>query len=107
MKVSVEDKNRVKDVIFHYPWLMSDEAKDSIIEEYYGILQLEDDLDKARSYARQVEKNLKDAKEKFDAKKGLFTLEFEDKEVEHVDRTEINLAVVNPTDASRKTYTGS
>lgn len=107
MKVSVEDKNRVKDVIFHYPWLMNDEAKDFIIEEYYGILQLEDDLDKARSYVRQVEKNLKDAKEKFDAKKRLFTLEFEDKEVEHVDRTEVNLSVVNPTDASRKTYTGS
>lgn len=54
-----------------------------------------------------MESTIKELKNSFSSKANLFTLEFEDKEVEHVDRTEVNLSVVNPTDASRKTYTGS
>lgn len=107
MKVSIEDKSRIKDVKFHYPWLMNEEAKESIIEEYYGILQLEDELDKARLSVRYLENKLKEARNEFSAKSSLFTLEFEDKEVEQVDKVEVTLSVVNPTDASRKTYTGS
>lgn len=107
MKVLVEDKRRIKNVVFNYPSLMSDKAKDEIIKDYNYILELEDDLAKARDYVRQLEGCLKEAKDKFLEKKVLFTLEFENKEVEHVDRTEVNLSVVNPTDASRKTYTGS
>lgn len=107
MKVSVEDRRKIKDVKFLYPNLMSDTAKEDIIDEYNYILELEDNLDKEREYVRSLEGYLKESREKFNAKSNLFTLEFEDKEVEHVDRTEVNLSVVNPTDASRKTYTGS
>lgn len=107
MKVSVEDRRKIKDVKFLYPNLMSDTAKEDIIDEYNYILELEDNLDKEREYVRSLEGYLKEAREKFNTKSNLFTLEFEDKEVEHVDRTEVNLSVVNPTDASRKTYTGS
>lgn len=107
MKVSVEDRSRVKNVRFHYPHLMSDIAKECIIDEYNDILNIEDELDRTRNLVRELENLLKERRESFNAKSELFTLEFEDKEVEHVDRTEVTLSVVNPTDASRKTYTGS
>lgn len=105
MKVSVEDRRKIKDVKFLYPNLMSDKAKEDIIDDYNYILELEDNLDKAREHVRSLEGCLKEAREKFNAKSNLFTLEFEEMEVEHVDRTEVTLGVVNPTDASNKNYT--
>ena len=105
MKVSVEDRRKIKDVKFLYPNLMSDTAKEDIIDDYNYILELEDNLDKEREYVRSLEGYLKEAREKFNAKSNLFTLEFEEMEVEHVDRTEVTLGVVNPTDASNKNYT--
>lgn len=46
MKVSVEDRRKLKDVKFLYPNLMSDTAKEDIIDDYNYILELEDNLDK-------------------------------------------------------------
>lgn len=48
MKVVVEDKNRIKEVVFKYPHLMSGSAANDIKEEYYDILELEEELDKYR-----------------------------------------------------------
>lgn len=48
MKVSVEDKSRIKNVVFHYPNLMSENADEEIKEEYYKIQEFEELLDSAR-----------------------------------------------------------
>ena len=45
MKVLAENKNLIKDIRFEYPELMNDDAKESIKEEYYHILKLEEELD--------------------------------------------------------------
>lgn len=73
MKVVVEDKNRIKEVVFKYPHLMSGTAANDI-------------------------------KEEFISKSELFSLVFETKEEEQVDRVTVNGAVINPTDASNKNY---
>lgn len=106
MKVSVEDRSRIKNIVFHYPNLMSENADKEIKEEYYKIQELEETLASARTNVRNLESEIKNLKNSFNSKTNLFTLEFEDKEVEHIDKTEATLSVVNPTDASRKTYTG-
>lgn len=106
MKVSVEDRSRIKNIVFHYPNLMSENADKEIKEEYYKIQELEETLASARTNVRNLESEIKNLKNFFNSKANLFTLEFEDKEVEHIDRIEATLSVINPTDASRKTYTG-
>lgn len=104
MKVKVEDRSRVKDVKFEYPDLMNDNARDLIIKEYHDILDTELSLDVARNSVRYLERRLKEQKEKFESIKKLFTLEFEEKEIEQVERTTVNMSVVNPTDASNRNY---
>ena len=54
MKVVVEDKNRIKEVVFKYPHLMSGSAANDIKEEYYDILELEEELDKYRHHVRSL-----------------------------------------------------
>ena len=36
----------------------------------------------------------------------MFTIEYEQKDTEHVDRVHVNMAVINPSDASNRSYTG-
>lgn len=105
MRVSVEDKSRIKNVVFHYPNLMSENADEEIKEEYYKIQEFEELLDSARENVRHLESTIKELKNSFSSKASLFTLEFVEMEVEHVDKTEVTLRVVNPTDASNKNYT--
>lgn len=104
MKVVVEDKNRVKEVVFKYPHLMSDSAANDIKEEYYGILGLEEELDKYRHHVRSLESVILEKKKEFISKSELFSLVFETKEEEQVDRVTVNGAVINPTDASNRNY---
>ncbi|QOR58283.1 hypothetical protein [uncultured phage cr106_1] len=106
MKVQVEDKSKIKDVHFKHPDLMSTKAKEYIIKEYYDIINLEESLDKARQEVRTLESTLKCRKAEFQSLSNMFEIEFENKEVEQVDRTEINGTIINPTDASRRSYTG-
>lgn len=104
MKVVVEDKNRIKEVVFKYPHLMSDSAANDIKEEYYDILELEEGLDKYRHHVRSLESIILEKKKEFISKSELFSLVFETKEEEQVDRVTVNGAVINPTDASNKNY---
>lgn len=104
MKVVVEDKNRIKEVVFKYPHLMSDTAANDIKEEYYDILELEEELDKYRNHVRLLESTILEKKKEFISKSELFSLVFETKEEEQVDRVTVNGAVINPTDASNKNY---
>lgn len=104
MKVLAENKNLIKDIRFEYPELMNDNAKESIKEEYYYILKLEEELDEARESVRNLEKTISELKQKFKVKQTLFTIEFEDMKVEQVDIEKVNLSVINSTDARKKTY---
>lgn len=104
MKVIVEDKNRIKEVVFKYPHLMSSTAANDIKEEYYDILELEEELDKYRHHVRSLESIVLEKKKEFTSKSELFSLVFETKEEEQVDRVTVNGAVINPTDASNKNY---
>lgn len=104
MKVVVEDKNRIKEVVFKYPHLMSGAAANDIKEEYYDILELEEELDKYRNHVRLLESTILEKKKEFISKSELFSLVFETKEEEQVDRVTVNGAIINPTDASNKNY---
>lgn len=92
------------EVVFKYPHLMSGTAANDIKEEYYDILELEEELDKYRNHVRLLESTILEKKKEFISKSELFSLVFETKEEEQVDRVTVNGAVINPTDASNKNY---
>ena len=70
MKV-VEDKNRIKEVVFKNPHLMNGTVANDIKEEYYDILELEEELDKHRNYVRLLEYTILEKKKKFISKSEL------------------------------------
>lgn len=106
MIVQVEDRSRIKKVHFKYPHLFKPEAEQDIINIYKDILETDDQLTSARQLVRDLEKELKEKKDKFTEIEAMCTMEFEQKEVEHVDVVKSNMAVINPTDASNRNYTG-
>lgn len=106
MIVQVEDRSRIKKVHFKYPYLFKPEAEQDIINMYKDILETDDQLTSARQLVRDLEKELKQKKDKFTEIEAMCTMEFEQKEVEHVDVVKSNMAVINPTDASNRNYTG-
>lgn len=106
MIVQVEDRSRIKKVHFKYPHLFKPEAEQDIINIYKDILETDDQLTSARQLVRDLEKELKEKKDKFTEIEAMCTMEFEQKEVEHVDVVKSNMAVINPTDASNRSYTG-
>lgn len=106
MIVQVEDRSRIKKVHFKYPHLFKPEAEQDIINIYKDILETDDQLTLARQLVRDLEKELKQKKDKFTEIEAMCTMEFEQKEVEHVDVVKSNMAVINPTDASNRSYTG-
>lgn len=105
MIVQVEDRSRIKKVHFKYPHLFKPEAEQDIINIYKDILETDDQLTSARQLVRDLEKELKQKKDKFTEIEAMCTMEFEQKEVEHVDVVKSNMAVINPTDASNRSYT--
>lgn len=106
MIVQVEDRSRIKKIHFKYPHLFKPEAEQDIINMYKDILETDDQLTSARQLVRDLEKELKQKKDKFTEIEAMCTMEFEQKEVEHVDVVKSNMAVINPTDASNRSYTG-
>lgn len=106
MIVQVEDRSRIKKIHFKYPHLFKPEAEQDIINMYKDILETDDQLTLARKLVRDLEKELKEKKDKFTEIEAMCTMEFEQKEVEHVDVVKSNMAVINPTDASNRSYTG-
>lgn len=107
MIVQVEDRRKIKKVLFKHPYLFGPDAEQHVINMYKDILGTDDQLASARQLVRDLEKELKEKRDKFTEIEAMCTMEFEQKEVEHVDIVKSNMAVINPTDASRKTYTGS
>ena len=103
MIVQVEDRSRIKKIHFKYPHLFKPEAEQDIINMYKDILETDDQLTSARQLVRDLEKELKQKRDKFNEMETMFTIEYE---TEHVDRVHVNMAVINPSDASNRSYTG-
>ena len=80
--VKVEDKTSIKSIKFRFPELMDTDALNLIKEEYYILKETENELHSARETVRLLEKKLSEMKEKWDAKKDLFEIEFESHEKE-------------------------
>lgn len=106
MIVQVEDRSRIKKIHFKYPHLFKPEAEQDIINMYKDILETDDRLTSARQSVRDLEKELKQKRDKFNEMEAMFTIEYEQKETEHVDVVSANMAVINPSDASNRSYTG-
>ena len=106
MIVQVEDRRKIKKVLFKHPYLFCPDAEQHVINMYKDILEIDDQLTLARKLVRDLEKELKEKKDKFTEIEAMCTMEFEQKEVEHVDVVKSNMAVINPTDASNRSYTG-
>ena len=106
MIVQVEDRSRIKKVHFKCPHLFKPEAEEDIINMYKDILETDNQLALARQLVRDLEKELKQKKDKFNEMETMFTIEYEQKETEHVDRVHVNMAVINPSDVSNRSYTG-
>lgn len=81
--VKIQDKTRIKKVIFNHPELMTEDSEELIKKEYYELIETEEQLYRAREEVRHLEDIFKEKKEAFKSKESLFTLEFEftDKEV--------------------------
>lgn len=106
MLVNVEDRRKIKSVQFKYPQLFNENAELEVKLLHLELLTLEDNLESTRQLVRNMENELKIKKDNFHTLSSMFTLEFETKEVEHVDRVSSTLGIVNPTDASNRSYTG-
>jgi len=106
MKVQVEDRTKVEEVLFKYSFLFNDKAEDTIKVLYDDLMETEHQLDVERQKVRDLEKEVKEKKILFNELQDLITLKFATKEVETVDRERVNMTVVNPTDASNRNYTG-
>ena len=106
MIVQVEDRSRIKKVHFKYPHLFKPEAGQDIINMYKDILETDDQLTSARQLVRDLEKELRQKRDRFNEMEAMFTIEYEQKETEHVDVVSTNMAVINPSDASNRSYTG-
>lgn len=106
MIVQVEDRRKIKKVHFKHCYLFVPDAEQHVINMYKDILETDDQLTSARQLVRDLEKELKEKKDIFTEIETMCTIEFEQKEVEHVDIVRSNMAVINPTDASNRSYTG-
>lgn len=106
MIVQVEDRSRIKKIHFKYPHLFKPEAEQDIINMYKDILETDDQLASARQLVRDLEKELKQKRDKFNEMETMFAIEYGQKETEHVDRVHVNMAVINPSDAGNRSYTG-
>lgn len=106
MIVQVEDRRKIKKVLFKHPYLFGPDAEQHVINMYKDILETDDQLTSARQLVRDLEKELKQKRDKFNEMEAMFTIEYEQKETEHVDVVSTNMAVINPSDASNRSYTG-
>ena len=106
MLVRVEDKSRIKDVKFKYPRVHGEAAIEEVKHLYNDMLETEQQLADARDLVRALENELKEKREIFYDLQNIMSLEFDMRETEHVDIVKSNMAVINPTDASNRSYTG-
>lgn len=106
MLVKVEDKSRIKDVKFKYPRIHGEGAIEEVKHLYNDMMETEHQLDDARDLVRTLENELHEKRELFYDLQNVMSLEFEEIDTEHVDVVKSNMAVINPSDASNRSYTG-
>lgn len=99
----IEDTDKVVDVVFKHPSVMSDNAKEQIILRYDEIQSLKKKLSKLRMECSNLEQYLNDKESEFRSMSTMFELVFSTKEIKTI-KNECNLTIVNPTDAARPTY---
>lgn len=99
----VEDKKKVIDVIFKHPDIMSDNAKERVIDRYNEIVNLKNRLAELRMSCIDLENTLKVKEQDFRNMSSMFDLVFATKEIETI-KVECNTLIINPTDAARPTY---
>lgn len=104
-KIEIEDRTKVKEVIFKYPALMSNDAEERIIQDYKSLLELEDEVYKLREELRTLEEKRDKYKSEFDNQKHLFTLIFETKTKEVI-KNKINIKFGNLGNDTLGNYVG-
>lgn len=107
MIVQVEDRSKIKKVHFKHPYLFGPNAEEHVINMYKDILETDDRLSSARQLVRDLEKELDEKKSTFQELETIMTIEFEKKEANCIEGGKQTLfAIINPTDASNRSYTG-
>lgn len=76
--LNIKDTKRIKNIKFKYPELLNNDSEELIKNEYYSILEVQNELYKARDEVRRLEKILKEKQEYFNKKSSLFDIEFEE-----------------------------
>lgn len=77
-----QDRDKIEEIVFKYPEIMRDNAEKLIKEEYYNLLDLEEELYKARRKVIELEKAYEAKRELFNGKSNLFDLKFRTSEKE-------------------------
>lgn len=80
--IQVVNRRVISKVKPKFPHLMSVDYDLAIQSEYEALLELQDNLYSLREVVRQLEKDVKEAEEKWKAKQDLFDIEFEISEKE-------------------------
>lgn len=57
--IKIEDKSTISDIVFKFPELMRENAKEIIKERYSHLMSLQDELQKARNNVRSLEEEVK------------------------------------------------
>lgn len=94
----VEDKSKVIDVVIKYPDMMSDDAKDKIINMYNEILSLKSKLSNTRMACIELEDDIKAKEKDFRNMSNMFDLVFATRSVKVI-QGECNTLIINPEDA--------
>ncbi len=74
--LQIIDRKVIDRVEFHFPELMGENAGAEIVDEYYKLIAIEEELSNTRVKVRELENKLKEAKAEFAKKEAMFTLHF-------------------------------
>lgn len=100
-KLVVEDKNHIKDIIFKYPDIMSEDAKDIIKSMLIKEAAIRDRLWELRQELYSLENDLKDLNLFKSSIQNLYSVEYGSKEIEEI-KGECNILINNKDDYRNK-----
>lgn len=100
-KLVVEDKNHIKDIIFNYPDIMSEDAKDIIKSMLIKEAAIRDRLWELRQELYSLENDLKDLNLFKSSIQNLYSVEYGSKEIEEI-KGECNILINNKEDYRNK-----
>ena len=100
-KLVVEDKNHIKDIIFKYPDIMSEDAKDIIKSMLIKEAAIRDRLWELRQELYSLENDLKDLNLFKSSLQNLYSVEYGSKEIEEI-KGECNILINNKDDYRNK-----